>query len=307
MMRERGIILIVVLWIVATLAVLVAVLNSTVNKSARLAQLEDRRLKTQAMLDAGLEIAAAHLQSKNAQGTTRWLADGRAYESPAPGGTVKIRISDVSGLIDINKADERLLAGLFAQFAPSLNDANALAEAIVDWRKPDAEGGSGGAGETAASEEESNNEDEDEAKEENEDQPATRRFMSLTQLYSFPGAERQLVSKVVPFLTIYSAYGVINPAAAPREVLASLPDISPQEIETLLQARIAGRLDSSDAQAILAKFEDFVLSEDDEITPMYIVTVEAHGPRVLSGSRAETTIIAGASQDQPYHVLAQTW
>lgn len=305
-MRERGIILIVVLWIVATLAVLVAVLNSTVNKSARLAQLEDRRLKTQAMLDAGLEIAAAHLQTKNAQGTTRWLADGRAYESPAPGGTVNIRIRDVSGLIDINKADERLLAGLFAQFAPSLNDATALAEAIVDWRKPDAEGGSGGAGETEASDGESNNEDEDE--DENEDQPATRRFMSLTQLYSFPGAERELVSKVVPFLTIYSAYGVINPAAAPREVLASLPDISPQEIETLLQARLAGGLDSSDAKAILAKFEQFVLSEDDdEITPMYIVTVEAHGLRVLSGSRAETTIIAGASQDRPYHVLAQTW
>ena len=301
-MRERGIILIVVLWIVATLAVLVAVLNSTVNKSARLAQLEDRRLKTQAMLDAGLEIAVSHLLTRNAQGTTRWLADDRTYESPAPGGTVKIRIRDVSGLIDINKADERLLAGLFAQFAPSLNDATSLAEAIVDWREADAKDGSGGAAETDKTDEESENEDE------NEDKPASRRFMSLTQLYSFPSAEREFVSKVVPFLTIYSADGVINPVAAPREVLASLPDISPQEIETLLQARLGGALNSSDAKAILAKFEQFVLSEDDdELTSMYIVTVEAHGQRVLSGSRAETTIIAGASQDQPYHVLAQTW
>lgn len=303
MMRERGIILIVVLWIVATLAVLVAALNSTVNKSARLALLEDRRLKTQAMLDAGLEIAAAHLLTENVQGTTRWWADGRSYESPAPGGLVKIRIRDVSGLIDINKADGRLLAGLFAQFALSTHEATALAEAIVEWREGGGESGSGAPGETAESDEQSSNEDEDDL-----DEPTGRRFMSLTQVYSFSGAERELVSKVIPFLTVYSGTGRINPAAAPREVLASLPDISSQEIETLLQARLGGGLNSSDARAILAKFEQFVVSEDDdELSPMYIVTVEAHGRRVLAGSQAETTIIAGANQDQPYHVLAQTW
>jgi general secretion pathway protein K len=290
MMRQRGAILVVVLWFVATLALLVAALNTTVFKSSRLAKAEDKRLKTEALLGAGLEVAAARLLTEDPR--LRWTADGRGHDLAMPDGLISIRAIDAGGLIDINRADEPLLVGLLQQFT-SKDRALALAEQITDRRTPDTQGPEPSA-------------DADGSADEDDDEPrvAAPAFMSLSQLQSVPGFNRDLISQIVPFTTVHSVDGRINSATAPVQVLASLPDISSQEVAALLDARRQGRLEDRDAQAIRTRFERFLRTE---IGPVYVIRVEVHGDPVQSGYERETAILVGAHEDRPFHILGLGW
>jgi general secretion pathway protein K len=290
MMRQRGTILVVVLWFVATLALLVAALNTTVFKSSRLAKVEDKRLKTEAMLGAGLEVAAARLLTKDRQ--LRWTADGRGHDLAMPDGLISIRVIEAGGLIDINRADERLLVGLLQQFT-SKDQALALAKQITDRRTP-------------ATQSHEPSADADGSADEDDDEPraAAPAFMSLSQLQSVAGVNQDLISQIVPFTTVHSVDGRINPAIAPVQVLASLPDISSQEVAALVDARRQGRLERRDAQAIRTRFERFLRTESG---PVYVIRVEVNGESVLAGSESETVILVGAHEDRPFHILGLSW
>lgn len=290
MKRQRGAILVIVLWFVATLALLVAALNSTVLKSSRLSKVEDKRLKTEAMLGAGLEFAAARLLTEDPR--LRWTADGRAYDVAMVEGLISIRTIEAGGLIDINQADERLLIGLLQQFT-SNDQALELARKISEWRKRDGQGQ-----ESRQVADGSADEDDDEF------HNAARAFISLSQLHSVLDVDQDLVSQILPFTTVHSVDGRINPATAPSQVLASLPGISSQEVAGLLHARRQGQLENRGAQAIRARFEPFLRTGSG---PVYIVRVEIHGESVLSGSESETTILLGGDEDRPFHIIGLSW
>ncbi|CAN5232188.1 hypothetical protein BH10PSE7_BH10PSE7_05890 [soil metagenome] len=267
---ERGSVLIIVLSVIATLAVMVGVLNATVRKSAWIARVERQRVATQGVLDGGIEIAVQHLIRKDP--ALRWSGDGREYRVATDDNVLSIRIRDVSGLIDINRADEALIRGLIAQFA-SLSDATVLTKRILDWRKPKL-GVPAGV------------------------------FLFASQISEVLNANAELIQRISPFLTFYGRAGRVNPLTAPPEVLASLPLISPGEVTALIQARQKGDLNGSDAEAILAKFDNFL---DRGAPSIFIVTVEAGGPAILPSSRAEATVLLGANEAVPYYVLAWSW
>lgn len=290
MIGQRGAILVVVLWFVATLALLVAALNTTVFKSSRLAKVEDKRLKTEAMLGTGLEFAAARLLTEDLG--LRWTADGRGHDLAMPNGLISIRAIEAGGLIDINRADERLLVGLLQQFT-SKDEALALAKQITDRRAPPTQGLEPGA-------------DADERVDGDDDEPraAAPAFMSLSQLQSVPGVNQDMMSQIVPFTTVHSVDGRINPATAPVQVLASLPDISSQEVAVLIDARRQGLLENRDAQAIRTRFDQFLRTEGG---PVYVIRVKVHGEEVLSGYERETAILVGAHEDRPFHILGLNW
>jgi general secretion pathway protein K len=256
--------------VIATLTVMVGVLNATVRKSAWIAHAERQRVAAQAILDGGIEIAVGHLVQIDPK--LRWHSDGREYQVTVGDTVMSIRIRDVSGLIDLNRADEALIRGLFAQFT-SLSEATVLTKRITDWRNPEPGRGAG-------------------------------KFQFASQISEVLVADPSLIQRVLPFLTFYGRAGGINPSTAPPEVLASLPLISPNEVTALIRDRQVGDLNAPDAQAILAKFESFLDRSDPTV---FIVSVTASGPDILASSRSEATLLVDDKEAVPYYVLAWSW
>src|SRR5690606_28930390 len=133
--RQRGAALLLVLWLIVRLTALVGAFAL----SARVEQIQGRVLYRGIVGDqaarAGLEYALLRLADADPQ--ARWVPDGRSYEWDFNGIPVRVQVVDESGKVDLNAADQPLLASLMAVLGADQPQAEALAAAIADWRDPD--------------------------------------------------------------------------------------------------------------------------------------------------------------------------
>lgn len=221
-MQVRGIALIVVLWVLVLLTIVVgvyAVLARTEGLQAR--YLFDTTAARYAA-EAGLHRAVFELRNPDME--TRWVADGRAYRVEFGDAEVEIRVSDETGRIDLNNAEEELLAELFMAQGVEEQEAWFMAAAIADWRDPDdlmrlygaeideyiAAGYPYG--------------------------PANEPFGTVEELQQVIGMTWPLFQQVEPLLTVDGGREV-NPAFAPVEVLALMPDMDRELAELFVEER----------------------------------------------------------------------
>ncbi len=221
-MPARGIALIVVLWVLVLLTIVVgvyAVLARTEGLQAR--YLFDTTAARYAA-EAGLHRAVFELRNPDME--TRWVADGRAYRVEFGDAEVEIRVSDETGRIDLNNAEEELLAELFMAQGVEEQEAWFMAAAIADWRDPDdlmrmygaeideyiAAGYPYG--------------------------PANEPFGTVEELQQVIGMTWPLFQQVEPLLTVDGGREV-NPAFAPVEVLALMPDMDRELAELFVEER----------------------------------------------------------------------
>lgn len=228
--RSQGVALIIVLWILVLLAIVTggfAVLARTENLQAR-HLLDTTRAHFAA--EAGLHRAVWEL--RNPDQSTRWVADGRSYEfdwdAKKDGGDpikVEVEIVDESGKIDINVADENTLRNLLASVGVEEIAANEIADAILDWRDPDDLVRLYGA------------EDNDY---ESADYPYLSKdapFDTVPELQQVMGIDYELYQKLEPAITVYSGRADPNMAFAQREVLLTLPDLTPEDVDLFIEQR----------------------------------------------------------------------
>lgn len=222
--RQRGIALIVVLWILVLLTIVVgtyAVLARTESLQARF--LFDTTVARYAA-EAGVHRAA--FEMRNTDPETRWVPDGRAYEMEFGDATVEIRITDESGKIDLNSAGAELLSNLFISRGVEEAQAWSLADAIEDWRDEDDLPRLYGA------------EEEDYLAAGYPYGPANQPFGSVDELQQVIGMSWALFRDVRPMLTVDSRSGRINPAFASAEVIqAALPDVDQAGAESFVAER----------------------------------------------------------------------
>jgi len=160
---------------------------------------------------------------------TKWRADGAAHEIEFAGGRVTIALQDEAGKLDLNTAPPELLEGLFGVLG--IEGGRALARAVVDRRPALAvpAGAQRFAVPNAIA--------------------GVRRtpgvafdmrlmpFAAVAELRLVPGMTRRAYDRIRRFVTVQSGSARINPLTAPREILLSLPGVSPQEVDFLLAAR----------------------------------------------------------------------
>nr|WP_257644307.1 general secretion pathway protein GspK [Luteimonas salinisoli] len=127
--------MLLVLWLVALLTALVGAFAL----SARVEHMQGRVLHRGAAggeaARAGLEYAVARLADRDP--ATRWLPDGREYAWTFADAQLRVRIVDETGKVDLNAAEQPLLAALLRVVGADSAQAEALAGAILDWRDPD--------------------------------------------------------------------------------------------------------------------------------------------------------------------------
>ncbi|MFO7764739.1 MAG: type II secretion system protein GspK [Wenzhouxiangellaceae bacterium] len=223
---SRGIALIVVMWMLALLTIIIgtfAVLARTeVLQSRFLFDTTDARYAA----EAGLHRAVVELRNPDVE--TRWVADGRPYEFRFGDANVEVRITDETGLIDVNataQGNPELLIRLFESVGLNGEDAELMTAAIQDWIDADDETRVMGA------------EDREYANEGLPYGPANQPFGTVEELQQVIGMSWDLFRSVADSVTVHSGRADFNPAFAPPSVLQTIPDMDEESTQLFIEER----------------------------------------------------------------------
>ena len=294
--RERGMALLVVLWGVTAAALLVSAFNVVARSGASFISSEVALTEAEALADAGLEIAAAHLIDDDKG--RRWRADGTPRRLVLGDAELIIAIDDPNGLIDVNKAGREVLLGLLSRAMGEPEDAEAMLEGILRMR------GQGVAEATAtAPETQPTSESPVTPAEQATAKPAAPklRILDVTELRRMDGMPPALYRQIAPYLTVYSRDGRINPFNAPRAVLAALPGLSETDIERFLAGKSREGSDEQPIPSSLGKAGAFLAGGSG---PAYIVSVAVGTPGRNFVLGRQFVIATGIDANAPYRLLA---
>ena len=235
--RQRGIALIIVLWITTLLMLIASSFIYAMRTDVKIVANSLARARLEATADAAVQRAILEM-FKPPQLPGRWTTDGVPQTWSYQGVAVEVSMTDESGKIDINTASDALLRGLFLAQGMKDEEAAAMIDAILDWRDADSIKRLHGAEEAeylAAG---------------YSYKPANAAFQSNEELRLVMGMTPELFDKVAPLITIYSRQPGINASIASRGVLRALPGAT----DALVDQYIAQREQARAAKLPLPQF-----------------------------------------------------
>ena len=221
--RQRGVAMVLVIWLIAFLTVLLGAFSLI----ARTENLQARHLfdstSARYAAEAGLERAVFELRRPDQ--LVRWVGEGRPYEIPFGDAVVHVELPAESGKIDLNTAGDELLQGLFVSAGLDLDRATALSDAIQDWRDADDNTRPHGA------------EAPDYKSAGLSYVPRNAPFQTVSEVQQVFGMTYEIYSRIEPAVTIYAGGTTPNAAYAPLQALLALPGMTPDLAQQLIQAR----------------------------------------------------------------------
>lgn len=295
MVRDSGVALVIVLWVVASAALLVSSFNAIVRSHAKVTTAELHFAKGEAVLDAGLEMAAARLIDDNE--ATRWPPNGSPHAFQFGGHNLSITIIDPNGLIDLNKTPIDLLLNFLRQFSGSENEAVKVRDGILQVRQMH-----GGPSEQNTK---AKNKIEAEApgkpNRSQSGQAMILSFIDKTQLRHVPGMSEKLYRKIKPFLTVYGRDGAINPNTAPPQVLVALLDVEENDVKSLSENQRDNSTEADSRDSVLQRANAYL----NEVSgPTFIISVVATNPRGKRKIGKEFVITIGLDDQAPYRLIS---
>ncbi|WP_232821259.1 type II secretion system minor pseudopilin [Oceanimonas marisflavi] len=223
--RQRGIALVSVLWLLLLLTVLASGLSVNSRNQARQSGNIASATRLQQGADAGLQLALLALAQAADQ--QPWLADGSPYVVPFDDMEVYVALFNDSGRIDLNSAGPELLDGLLATVEPDDDLRARLTDAIMDWRDGDDLRRLNGA------------ELDDYLAAGLDYGPANAPFQTVEELQQVLEMTPDLYRKIRHSLTLSNPRPGINPQFAPRQVLLALPGVSEATVDQFIEDRRA--------------------------------------------------------------------
>ena len=223
MRGARGAALLLALWAIALLAALLAALAAGSGSEAEAARYDAARTRARYAAEAGLARAVAAL--RDPVPARRFVPDGRDYRFGFGGAAVDVRIEDVSGQVDLNAATGEVLQKLFSAAGAPFDRAQALADAVQDWRDSDAiprmHGAEADAYRRAGM----------------HWVPRNGPFRSVGELARVYGMDGALFRKLEPAITVYSGRNFPDASYAGPLALAALRDGDLAAAEAAVAAR----------------------------------------------------------------------
>jgi general secretion pathway protein K len=283
--RQRGLALVVVLWVVALLALQVSLFNLSVRDTSSLASTELATLRGEALAMAGVEMAVARLIDRNP--ARHWSADGSAREFDFAGASITAIIKDEAARIDINAADPELLASLLRQHARSSGSVQQWVDRILDWRHTDSDRRPQGA------------EAPDYYRAGLPYGPNNGPFLDPSELERVLGFPPEVAQALAEHLTVYGGDGKVNPRLASREVLMMLPDAKAAEVDRALELRARGG--EASVAAALERVSNWLTERRG---PAYRIDVVVHGERVPALGSAQAVVLIGKDITTPFRILS---
>lgn len=226
---DSGIVLMLVIWVIAILMTVVLALSMIARSRTLQAVSFGDQAKERFLAEAGVQRAIMELCYASRHGIQNgvdetenaWRQDGSAYGRRLGGGRFRVRITGETGKIDINMAPEALILNLVQELGVGHRRAEVIADSIMDWKDPTGFSRPHGAGNDY--------------------------YESLPHPYKIKGANFEVLEELllvrgitpellfgtgkkkglVDFLTVNSRSQLINVNFAPRQVLLSIPGMSP--------------------------------------------------------------------------------
>jgi general secretion pathway protein K len=281
-LSQQGFVLVAVLWLLAALAALATIFSVYLSNSARALALNDTAVQTQALVSAGVELAAYRLQlagedARPAQGSFRVRLNG-----------AEISVSFVSeaARVDLNAAPKELLSGLLSALGANEDEAREGADRIIAWR-------------TKPAEETAGNEDALYQAAGRAYPPRQAPFAHVDELGLVLGLTPALVERALPLVTVFSGATGVDVLIAPPEVIAALPGMTPLTLKQFLGDRAT--LPNDDA-AIAAALGGAKANATAQKSQAYRILTRIRFP---SGRETASEIVLGLRKAEiPYRVLS---
>ena len=275
---RRGAVLMAVLWSISLLAALAMAASVTFRGFAGVMSVDRNRVERDALITAGLEVAASIILDLGKTTPLRDLERTVALST----GTVNVRLSDEGGRIDIAKAPAEVLAAMLRSAGAPPATADSVAKAIIEQR--------GNTPRTATAR-----------------RPpvlATTHEQALSNIGQIAGMRAQWLAAIAPLTTIYGSE-TVNPLTAPRGVIAALPGVDANRLEAFLAERRMARSDANRLVQMLGPAQNYVSDKPQRIAAVELrATLTESRSNNIAGARA---VIAVLPQDsEPYRVLMFT-
>ena len=282
--RQRGIVLVTVLWSIALLSALAMAASVSFRGFAAVTAIGRDRVQGEALLTAGLEVAAAIVSSAedtplNGVETTMTLSTG----------IVGARVSDEGGRIDIGKAPVEVLTALLRAVGAPDQKADFIAAAIVQWRNhvtagpvvPGANSGNNANGNTG-----------------NSARTADHPFADISELSQVPGVAPSWIAAIRELATVYGSE-TVNPLTAPAAVIAALPGVDRNALAAFLAVRSQSPKDADRISSALGPAQRFLATKRQQVA-----SVELQA-RLNDGysTTAHAVVVVLPQDSQPYRVL----
>jgi type II secretory pathway component PulK len=276
---RRGAVLMAVLWSISLLAALAMAASVTFRGFAGVMSVDRNRVERDALITAGLEVAASIILDLGKTTPLRDLERTVALST----GTVNVRLSDEGGRIDIAKAPAEVLAAMLRSAGAPPATAESVARAIIEQR-----GNAPRSGPAAR-------------------RPpvlATTHEQALSNIGQIAGMRAQWLAAIAPLTTIYGSE-TVNPLTAPRGVIAALPGVDANRLEAFLAERRVALPDANRLAQVLGPAQNYVSAKPQRIAAVELrATLTESRNNTIAGARA---VIAVLPQDsEPYRVLMFT-
>jgi general secretion pathway protein K len=210
---QKGMALVLVLWLVVLLSVLATGHARNVHTETSLVSWQMETAQARALAEAGAQRAILDLMSGAAR---QWSANGTINSFKFDDHDISIAIRDATGLIDLNSANSELLGALISAAGPDQITRQRIVDAILDWRDADDLTHLYGA------------EDDDYRAAGLTWSARDGAFASVDELLYVMGMTRDIFDRVSPYLTIYSERSSVDLEYAPAFLISALTG---QEIE----------------------------------------------------------------------------
>lgn len=286
---QRGAALLFVVWATALLALIIGGFALV----AHVEHMQARNLfdttRARYYAEAGLHRTILELRLPDPQ--ARWIPDGRSYVFDIDGVEIDVAITDESGKLDLNIADEMTLVNFLKGKSVEEEEAMAITHAIIDWRDPDDLAQPFGA------------EDSDYKAVDYPYGAKDAYFDTVAELQQVMGMNYELFMKLEPAVTVYAGRTQPNAAYASADALLALPGMTPELAEEFVAQRrtlplgdptMSGLLTLPDGTPVMAGGGGFT----------YSVRSKATLPNGAYGLLEATIRIGGAAANgRPFVIL----
>src|SRR5271155_3061083 len=242
---EAGFVLVAVLWILAALATLASIYSSYTVNTAAASRVPDDRVQAEASIRAGVEMAV--FRQLAVPEKARLARGGFDLRVGRTGVTVRFRSE--AARIDLNAAPADLLAGLFTAVGVDSARAKTFAERVVGWRTKAAASADANVAGADGKDGKASKEDQLYSEQHMPYPPRHAPFDNTLELSLLPGVSLAVVERVLPFVTVFSGRPEVDVSSADPTVLSAFPEMTPQILGAVLNARVN---DPGDGTALVA-------------------------------------------------------